>query len=144
MSLKLPIPLSARIDVLPVRGVKNLIHQLFEPLGYQVEAIQHPLDERFPEWGEGAYYSVTIRATITLANLLTHLFVLIPAFDNAKHYFVGDDEIEKLLAKGEGSRLIRVKATLVVQLHVRRLRLPSHSDLRLRHNGSGQLRITMF
>ncbi|MFL5329172.1 MAG: 3' terminal RNA ribose 2'-O-methyltransferase Hen1 [Gemmataceae bacterium] len=98
----LPIPLTARIDVLPVRGGENLIHQLFEPLGYQVEAVRHALDEQFPEWGEGSYYSVTIQATTTLAHLLTHLFVLIPVFDNAKHYFVGDDEIEKLLAKGEG------------------------------------------
>ena len=25
-----------------------------------------------------------------------------PVFDNQKHYFVGDDEMEKLLAKGSG------------------------------------------
>jgi 3' terminal RNA ribose 2'-O-methyltransferase Hen1 len=31
-----------------------------------------------------------------------HLYVLIPVFDNAKHYWIGEDEIEKLLAKGEG------------------------------------------
>jgi 3' terminal RNA ribose 2'-O-methyltransferase Hen1 len=37
-----------------------------------------------------------------LSDLLTHLYVLIPVFDNRKHYFVGEDEIEKLLAKGEG------------------------------------------
>ena len=33
---------------------------VFEPLGYVVEAERHPLDERFPEWGEGPYFSVTI------------------------------------------------------------------------------------
>src|SRR5262249_9707050 len=38
----------------------------------------------------------------TVASLLTHLYVLVPVFDNAKHYFVGDDEMEKLLAKGAG------------------------------------------
>lgn len=27
---------------------------------------------------------------------------MVPVFDNRKHYFVGEDEIEKLLAKGEG------------------------------------------
>jgi 3' terminal RNA ribose 2'-O-methyltransferase Hen1 len=32
---------------------------------------------------------------------LTHLYVLIPVFDNAKHYWIGEDEMEKLLAKGE-------------------------------------------
>ena len=40
--------------------------------------------------------------TTTLSELLTHLYVLVPVFDNSKHYFVGDDEMEKLLAKGEG------------------------------------------
>ena len=76
--------------------------RVFEPLGYEVEAVRHPLDERFPEWGESPYFSVTVRKTTTLADLLTHLYVLIPVFDNRKHYFVGEDEMEKLLAKGEG------------------------------------------
>ncbi|PHS02286.1 MAG: 3' terminal RNA ribose 2'-O-methyltransferase Hen1 [Blastopirellula sp.] len=96
------IPLEARIDVLPIRDGKQFFHKVFEPLGYEVEATRHPLDEQFPEWGESPYYSVTIRGTKTLSELLTHLYVLIPVFDNNKHYFVGEDELEKLLAKGEG------------------------------------------
>ncbi len=96
------IPLSARIDVLPVRGGERFLRGVFEPLGYAVEAVRYPLDERFPEWGESPYFSVTVRKTTTLAELLTHLYVLIPVFDNAKHYWIGADEMEKLLAKGEG------------------------------------------
>jgi 3' terminal RNA ribose 2'-O-methyltransferase Hen1 len=45
---------------------------------------------------------VTIHGKKTLSELLTHLYVLIPVFDNQKHYFVGDDELEKLLDKGAG------------------------------------------
>jgi 3' terminal RNA ribose 2'-O-methyltransferase Hen1 len=97
-----PIPLEARLDVLPVRGGEAFLRSVFEPLGYEVEAVRHPLDERFPEWGEGPYFSVTIRQTVTLSALLTHLYVLVPVFDARKHYFVGPDELEKLLAKGEG------------------------------------------
>jgi 3' terminal RNA ribose 2'-O-methyltransferase Hen1 len=97
-----PIPLSARIDVLPVRGGEPFLRNVFEPLGYTVEATRCPLDEQFPEWGESPYFTVTIAKTTTLAELLTHLYVLIPVFDNAKHYFVSRDEMEKLLAKGEG------------------------------------------
>ena len=97
-----PLPLSARIDVLPVRGGEGFLHRLFEPLGYSIEADRQPLDERFPEWGESAYYSVTVSGTKKLSELLTHLYVLIPVFDNQKHYFVGDDELEKLLEKGAG------------------------------------------
>jgi len=97
-----PIPLEARIDVLPVRGGERFLRNVFEPLGYTVEATRCPLDERFPEWGESPYFAVTIHKTTTLADLLTHLYVLIPVFDNAKHYWIGEDEMEKLLAKGEG------------------------------------------
>ncbi len=34
--------------------------------------------------------------------MLTHIFVLVPALDGAKHYYIGEDEVEKLLRKGEG------------------------------------------
>jgi 3' terminal RNA ribose 2'-O-methyltransferase Hen1 len=97
-----PIPLSARIDVLPVRGGERFLRNVFELLGYVVEATRCPLDEQFPEWGESPYFAVTIHKTTTLAELLTHLYVLIPVFDNAKHYWIGEDEMEKLLAKGDG------------------------------------------
>src|ERR1700749_4473444 len=44
-----PMPLEARIDVLPVRGGDRLLRAAFEPLGYAVEAVRHPLDSHFPE-----------------------------------------------------------------------------------------------
>jgi 3' terminal RNA ribose 2'-O-methyltransferase Hen1 len=97
-----PIPLTARLDVLPVRGGEKFLRAIFEPLGYQVEAQRQPLDDQFPEWGESPYYSVIISRSTTLSSLLTHLYVLIPVFNNHKHYFVGEDEVEKLLEKGEG------------------------------------------
>src|SRR5947209_5965732 len=96
------IPLTARIDVLPVGGGEQCLRAVFEPLGYEVEAVRFPLDEKFPDWGESPYFSVTVGKTTTLGELLTHLYVLIPVFDGRKHYWVGDDEMEKLLAKGEG------------------------------------------
>ncbi|MEO2048270.1 MAG: 3' terminal RNA ribose 2'-O-methyltransferase Hen1 [Pirellulales bacterium] len=95
------IPLSARIDVLPVRGGEELLKRIFAPLGYTVTATQHPLDEQFPEWGEGHFFSVELEQTTTVAKLLQHLYVLIPVFDGRKHYYIGPDEVEKLLAKGE-------------------------------------------
>lgn len=97
-----PIPLSARLEVLPVRGGEQLLHRVFDPLGYSVEAAGHPLDGHYPDWGDSPYYSLTLSATKTLAELLAHLYVLVPVFDNQKHYFVGQAELEKLLAKGNG------------------------------------------
>jgi 3' terminal RNA ribose 2'-O-methyltransferase Hen1 len=98
---KTPIPLTARISVLPCRGGEPFLRKLFEPLGYAIRATHHPLDEQFPEWGEGAYFTVELSHTITMHDLLTHLYVLIPVLDNDKHYWVGDDEVEKLLRHGD-------------------------------------------
>src|SRR5947209_10026802 len=55
------IPLSARLDVLPVRGGERFLRDVFEPLGYEVEAARHPLDEQFPEWAERPYFAVAAR-----------------------------------------------------------------------------------
>ena len=95
------IPLTARIDVLPVRGGEGLLQRMFEPLGYEVNATRHPLDAKFPEWGESPYFSVQLEQSTTVARLLQHLYVLIPVFDGKKHYYIGRDEVEKLLAKGQ-------------------------------------------
>jgi 3' terminal RNA ribose 2'-O-methyltransferase Hen1 len=96
------LSLEARIAVLPCRGGETLLRRLFEPLGYEVGAIGHPLDTKFPEWGESSYFTVTLKATVRLSDLLTHLYVLIPVLDDDKHYWVGDAEVEKLLRHGEG------------------------------------------
>jgi len=71
------IPLEARVSVLPCRGGEGFLRRLFEPLGYEVAAQQHPLDETNPDWGSSRYFSVTLRATKRLADLLTHLYVLV-------------------------------------------------------------------
>lgn len=96
------LPLEARITVLPCRGGESLLRRLFEPLGYEVGASRHPLDTKFPEWGDSPYFTVTLQATVRLSDLLTHLYVLIPVLDDDKHYWVGDAEVEKLLRHGEG------------------------------------------
>jgi 3' terminal RNA ribose 2'-O-methyltransferase Hen1 len=94
------LPLEATISVLPSRGEEALLHRLFKPLGYEVRAARHPLDERFPEWGESPYVRVTVAGSVRLRELLSHLYVLIPVLDDDKHYWVGQDEIEKLLRHG--------------------------------------------
>jgi 3' terminal RNA ribose 2'-O-methyltransferase Hen1 len=97
-----PIPLVARIAALPCRGGEGLLRRLFEPLGYMVSAKGAPLDDHFPEWGDSAMFTVELAATVTLSELLSHLYVLIPVLDNDKHYWVGDDEVAKLMRHGEG------------------------------------------
>jgi 3' terminal RNA ribose 2'-O-methyltransferase Hen1 len=96
------IPLTVSLPVLPCRGGETFLRQLFEPLGYEVTAQSLPLDEQFPDWGNSLYFSVSLQNTIRLSDLLSHLYVLMPVLDDDKHYWVGDDEVEKLLRHGEG------------------------------------------
>ena len=96
------LPLEARLAAVPCRGGETFLRGLFEPLGYEVEATRHELDERMPALGPSRLFTVTLRATRRLSDLLTHLYVLVPVLDEQKHYWVGADEVEKLLRHGEG------------------------------------------
>jgi 3' terminal RNA ribose 2'-O-methyltransferase Hen1 len=97
------IPLEVVITALPCRrGGEDVLRRLFEPLEYTLSAERQPLDTTFPDWGESAYYTVRLTGTTRLSDLLSHLYVLIPVLDDDKHYYVGVDEVEKLLRHGEG------------------------------------------
>lgn len=96
-----PIPLQAHFSAVSVRGESSIVRHLFEPLGYNVTLTQIELDPQFPEWGQSHLYSLTIENSVPLQSLLNHVYVLIPVLDDEKHYWVGEDEIDKLLKRGE-------------------------------------------
>jgi len=101
--VEVEMPFEVKISVLPApKGGELLIGKLFEPLGYKVEVERHRLDEKFESWGDSKYYTVSLSNQVKLKDLLSHLYVLIPALDNDKHYFVSQNEIDKLLEKGKG------------------------------------------
>ncbi len=95
------MPFEVQISVLPVKGGEEVLRMLFEPLGYEVNCTRHELDTAFPEWGSSRYFTVKLKNVIALQQLLSHLYVLIPVCDTDKHYWVTQDEIEKLLTKGK-------------------------------------------
>jgi len=97
-----PIHFDALITALPCRGGLELLSRLFGPLGYEVEAKGYHFDEHFSDWGPSPYHTVRLRNRVYLRDLLTHIYVLVPVLDAEKHYWVGEDEVEKLLRKGEG------------------------------------------
>ncbi|MFC7381344.1 3' terminal RNA ribose 2'-O-methyltransferase Hen1 [Sphaerisporangium rhizosphaerae] len=97
-----PIDLEVVVPALPCRGGPEVAHRLFEPLGWQVEARPVPLDEGFPEWGDSRYVRLTLRGAVRLADALNHLYVLLPVLDDAKHYWMASDEVDKLIRAGEG------------------------------------------
>lgn len=94
------IPLEIGLPVMPCGGGAPLARRLFEPLGYQVTATPIVLDPQFPEWGDSRYLAVTLTGMLTVRDALEHLFVLLPVLDDDKHYWVGTDEVDKLLRRG--------------------------------------------
>jgi 3' terminal RNA ribose 2'-O-methyltransferase Hen1 len=115
-----PIPLIARIAAIPSRGGPGLIERLFAPLGYTIDATRQAVDSRRPEWGESPYYNLTLRADVRLQDLLRHLYVLIPVLDDDKHYWVGREEIDKLLRRGEGWLASHPARELITDRYLRR------------------------
>ncbi|MFI6013384.1 3' terminal RNA ribose 2'-O-methyltransferase Hen1 [Streptomyces sp. NPDC051243] len=98
-----PLPLRIEVPALPARGGPELVRRLFEPLGWAVTAEPVALDVQFPEWGDSRYVRLVLESeALTLAEALRHLYVLLPVLDDAKHYWVSSDEVDKLLRAGEG------------------------------------------
>ena len=94
------IALEVRLPVTPCRGGIDVANRIFEPLGYTVIAEEIPLDPKFPEWGMSRYLDLRLSTRATLKTVLEHLFVLLPVLDDDKHYWVGKDEIDKLMRRG--------------------------------------------
>jgi len=98
------------------------LRRLFEPLGYAISAQPLVLDEQFPDWGESHYFDLTLSGTMRVRDLLAHLCVLIPVLDDRKHYFVGDDEVEKLLRRGEGWLTAHPERDLITRRYLKHRR----------------------
>jgi hypothetical protein len=60
-----PLPLQLRVPALRCRGGQELAVQLFEPLGWQVDADTLPLGEAFPQWGDSPYVDLRLTADRT-------------------------------------------------------------------------------
>ncbi|XVQ08906.1 3' terminal RNA ribose 2'-O-methyltransferase Hen1 [Spirillospora sp. CA-255316] len=96
------IPLEITLPALPCRGGPERAERYFGPLGWRVEAAPVPLDPGFPEWGDSRYVTLRLTGELRLADALNQLYVLLPVLDDAKHYWVASDEVDKLIRAGEG------------------------------------------
>jgi 3' terminal RNA ribose 2'-O-methyltransferase Hen1 len=108
---------SFEATVEPIRTNRDgLAARLFEPLGYAVETTtvgELPSESHH-------YERLTIRARTTLQGLLTHLYVLIPVIDNRKHYWVSDDELDKLFRFGGAWLAAHPERELITRRYLRR------------------------
>ena len=96
------IPLEVHLPALSCRGGAELARRIFAPLGWTVDARAVPLDPEFPQWGDSRYVDLRLTGTLRLADAVNHLYVALPVLDDAKHYWVGTDEVDKLLRAAGG------------------------------------------
>jgi len=87
------IPLTIRVPALRCRGGETLAHRVFAPLGWSLDARSQPL--RPAEWGDSPYLDLGLTGELRLADALNHLYVLLPVLDDAKHYWVSTEEVDK-------------------------------------------------
>jgi 3' terminal RNA ribose 2'-O-methyltransferase Hen1 len=95
-----PIPLAINVPALRCRGGTTLAHRVFAPLGWTVDTKSQPLTPR--EWGDSPYLDLRLDGQVRLADALNHLYVLLPVLDDAKHYWVSTEEVDKLIRAGGG------------------------------------------
>lgn len=115
-----PMPLVAWMPAVPARGGEALVRRVFEPLGYEVKATSLVLDPASPEWGHSRHVELRLSAEVRLADLLNHLYVLLPVLDDDKHYWVDEAEIEKLMRRGEGWLPTHPERDLIVRRYLKR------------------------
>lgn len=96
------LPLEIHLPALPCHGGVEMAQRVFTPLGWAVHATPIPLDPEIPRWGDSRYVDLRLTGTMRLADALNHLYVLLPVLDNAKHYWVSTDEVDKLIRAGAG------------------------------------------
>jgi 3' terminal RNA ribose 2'-O-methyltransferase Hen1 len=111
------LPLEAVVTPLPMRGGEQAVRKLFEPMGWCVDLDQVPGPN--DEMTNKVYVRLRLSGRARLSTLLNHLYVLIPVLDDDKHYWVGDDEIDKLLKRGEGWLEQHPAKELIVRRYLR-------------------------
>jgi 3' terminal RNA ribose 2'-O-methyltransferase Hen1 len=112
------IPLELHVPALPCRGGADLARRLFEPLGWSVQAGTAALDPEIPEWGDSRYIDLRLTGEVRLAEALNHLYVLLPVLDDAKHYWVSPDEVDKLVRAGSGWLATHPEKELITRRYV--------------------------
>jgi len=80
----------------------NVVEALFSHVGYEVSVERGELSYAFELKKRSTVRRISLRGKATVQNALRQLFVLIPVLDDYKHYFIGEDEIDKLRRYGSG------------------------------------------
>ncbi|MBU9708403.1 3' terminal RNA ribose 2'-O-methyltransferase Hen1 [Paenibacillus sp. AK121] len=79
-----------------------VVEGLFAPLGYQVTIERGEADYSFQLKNRSTVRYVTLSGHQTVQYALRQLLLLIPVLDNYKHYYISEEEFDKLRRYGEG------------------------------------------
>jgi 3' terminal RNA ribose 2'-O-methyltransferase Hen1 len=93
-----PIPLELHVPALRCGGGRALADRVLAPLGWSVDARAKPYTPA--TWGDSPYLDLRLKGELRLADALNHLYVLLPVLDDAKHYWVSTEEVDKLIRAG--------------------------------------------
>lgn len=99
--IKQKLPVEIELSSVWTKGGVQNVHDFFEPINYAVKAEKLPYESKWLK-SDSNVFNITLTGMQTIPDLLRHLYVLLPALDNKKHYFVDGNEIAKLLSHGEG------------------------------------------
>ena len=104
-----------------------LASSVFTPLGWAVEARPQPLEPA--EWGDSPYVDLVLTGEARLADALNHLYVLLPVLDDAKHYWVSTEEVDKLVRAGSSWLAGHPLKDLITRRYLRHRRALTRSAL---------------
>lgn len=117
--LDVALPLQIHAAAVPCAGGVGMAQELFAPLGWTVTAAAEPLDHQVGlGWGDSRYLDLRLTGTMRVAEALSHLYVLLPVMDGAKHYWVAGDEVDKLIARAGGWLQAHPRRELIIQRYL--------------------------
>ncbi|MBT0768064.1 3' terminal RNA ribose 2'-O-methyltransferase Hen1 [Kineosporia sp. J2-2] len=116
-----PMQLDLHVPALPCRGGADVARRMFEPLGWTTRITPIPLDTELG-WGDSRYVDLRLSGRMLLSEALGQLYVLLPVLDDAKHYWVSPDEVDKLVRAGEGWLAEHPERTLITERYLRHQR----------------------
>ncbi|MET1072263.1 MAG: 3' terminal RNA ribose 2'-O-methyltransferase Hen1 [Umezawaea sp.] len=122
------IPLRIEVPALGTPDV-GLPAALFGPLGWAVEVTPVPLDPEIPAWGDSRYVDLVLTGEVRLADAVKQLYVLLPVLDGSKHYWIDEQEVDKLLRAGEGWLVGHPERDLITRRYLGRSRPLAQSAL---------------
>lgn len=97
-------PLQLELSFGPVASnlPDRTVEELFTALGYEISIERGDAEYSFDLKTRSSARYIRLNGRQTLQTALQQLFVLIPALDDYKHYYISDDEVDKIRRYGAG------------------------------------------